>query len=138
MLNLINSLIKVSKFSSHTLRILFFYLIWTNWQRKFNIYTGQPGNLFLHSITIFYQACKVCHFTKHVKACHFSKNARQAIFWSTSSRPFYKPQQTGHFMKHGKHARTPTRKHVNHVKRAKHISTQTSHLTASNSVHIER
>ena len=30
-----------------------FYLIWTKWQRKFKIYTGQPGNLFLNFINVY-------------------------------------------------------------------------------------
>ena len=31
----------------------FLHLILTNWQRKFKIYTAQPGNLFLNSISVY-------------------------------------------------------------------------------------
>ena len=30
-----------------------FFYIWINWQIKFNIYTGQPWNLFLNSIIVY-------------------------------------------------------------------------------------
>lgn len=73
----------------------FFTLFELTGKRKFNIYTTQPGNLFLHSITIFYQACKVCHFTKHVK---------HAILVRTQGKPFFEARQAGHFINHSKQA----------------------------------